>query len=78
MVQSMVSHHYDRRSLFSSPVREVQRAILVTFPSVSAWAWALASHFKVLRQSFFMLCARHCQANHPVQGQVFFDFLFVS
>ena len=31
---------------------KVQRAIVVTL------TWALASHFKVLRQSFFMLWAR--------------------
>ena len=48
---------------------KVKRAIVVTL--TSAWAWALASQFKVLRQSFFcMLWARHCQANYPVRGQV--------
>ena len=31
----------------------------------------LASHFKVLRQSFLMLWAGQCQASFPVWGHVF-------
>ena len=33
-------------------------------------AWAFVSYFKVLRQSFFMLLARHCLVNYPVPGQI--------
>ena len=47
---------------------KVQGAVVVTL--MSALAWALASHFKVLRQSFFVLWARHCQVSYPVRGQV--------
>ena len=44
----------------------VQGTIVVTLMLASTWV----SHFKVLRQSFFKLWARHCQVSYLVWGQV--------
>ena len=50
----------------------VQGAVVFMLTLGSGVASAWGSHFKVLRQSFFILWARHCQVSYPVLAQVLF------